>query len=60
MFAGFGLITSRNPTVIVVLFLCALSLAGAVLMIEELNRPLEGFMKVSSAPLRYALAHLGG
>jgi hypothetical protein len=60
MFAGFGLITSRNPTVIVVLFLCALSLAGAVLMIEELNRPLEGFMEVSSAPMRYALAHLGG
>lgn len=60
MFAGFGLITSRNPTVIVVLVLCALSLAGAVLMIEELNRPLEGFMKISSAPMRYALAHLGG
>jgi hypothetical protein len=59
MFAGFGLITAKNPTVIVVLFLCALSLGGAVLMIEELNRPLEGFMKVSSAPLRYALAHLG-
>jgi hypothetical protein len=59
MFAGFGLVTSRNPTVIVTLFLCALSLAGAVLMIEELNRPLEGLMKVSSAPLRYALAHLG-
>jgi len=59
MFAGFGLTTSKNPTVIVVLFLSALSLAGAVLMIEELNRPLEGLMKVSSAPLRYALAHLG-
>ena len=60
MFAGFGLITSNNPTVLVVLFLCALSLAGAVLMIEELNRPLEGFMKVSSAPMRYALTHIGG
>jgi hypothetical protein len=59
MFAGFGLITSKNPTVIVVLFLGALSLAGAVLMIEELNRPLEAFMKISSAPFDYALAHLG-
>jgi hypothetical protein len=59
MFAGFGLITAKNPTVIVVLFLCALSLAGAVLIIEELNRPLEGFMKVSSEPVRYALAHIG-
>ena len=59
MFAGFGLVTAKNPTVIVTLFLCALSLAGAVLMIEELNRPLEGLMKVSGDPMRYALAHLG-
>jgi len=41
------------------LFLCAVSVAGAVLMIEELNQPLQGLMKVSSAPMRYALAHLG-
>jgi hypothetical protein len=59
MFAGFGLVTSKNPTVIVTLFLCAVSLAGAVFMIEELNRPLEGLMKVSGAPIRYALSHLG-
>jgi hypothetical protein len=59
MFAGFGLVTSKNPTVVVALFLCALSLAGAVFMIEELNRPLEGLMRISDAPLRYALTHLG-
>jgi hypothetical protein len=59
MFAGFGLATSRNPTVIVTLFSCAVSLAGTVLMIEELNRPFEGLVRVSSAPLRYALAYLG-
>jgi hypothetical protein len=59
MFAGFGLVTSKNPTVIVTLFLCALSLAGAVFMIEELNQPLEGLMRISGAPVRYALAHLG-
>jgi len=60
MFAGFGLVTSKNPTVIVTLLLGALSLAGAVFMIEELNRPLEGLVKVSGAPLRYALVHMGG
>jgi hypothetical protein len=60
MFAGFGLVTATNRTVIVALFLCALSLAGAVLMIEELSRPLNGLMRVSSAPMRYALEHLGG
>jgi hypothetical protein len=60
MFAGFGLVTAKNRTVIVALFLCSLSLAGAVLMIEELNRPLDGLMRVSGAPMRYALEHLGG
>ena len=28
-------------------------------MIEEMNRPLEGLMKISGAPLRNALTHLG-
>jgi len=60
MFAGFGLVTAKNPTAIVTLALCALSLAGAVLMTEELNEPLTGLMQVSGAPMRYALAHLGG
>jgi hypothetical protein len=59
MFAGFGLVTARNATVLVTLFLGALSVAGAVLLIEELNRPLSGLMRVSSEPMRYALAHLG-
>lgn len=59
MFAGFGLVTARNPTVVVTLFLCALSLAGAIFMIEELNRPLEGLLKISGAPIQYALSHIG-
>jgi hypothetical protein len=59
MFAGFGLVSAWNPTVIVSLFLCALSLAGAVFMIEELNRPLEGLMKISGTPVSYALDHIG-
>jgi hypothetical protein len=59
MFAGFGLVSARNPTVIVTLFLCAVSLAGAVFMIEELNRPLDGLMRISSAPIHYALEHIG-
>jgi hypothetical protein len=60
MFAGFGLVTANNRMVLVTLFLCALSLAGAVFMIEELNRPLEGLMRISSAPIQYALSHIGG
>jgi len=59
LFAGFGLFAPHNPTVIAVLFVCALSVSGAILLILELNTPLEGLIKISSAPLRKALEHLG-
>ena len=59
IFASFGLFAPRNGTVVGTLLLCALSVAGAMLLILEMDRPFEGLMKVSGAPLRYALAHLG-
>ena len=59
IFAGFGLFSPRNATVIAVLLICALSAAGALFLIMELDTPYEGLIKVSSAPLRTALAHLG-
>jgi Protein of unknown function (DUF4239) len=59
LFAGFGLLSARNATVVATLVICALSVSGAIFLIEEMNRPLEGLMKISSAPLRNALDHLG-
>jgi hypothetical protein len=59
VFASHGLHAPRNPTVIIALFLCALSVAGAVLMILELYKPFEGLIQISSAPMRSALAQLG-
>jgi hypothetical protein len=59
IFGSFGLFAPRNATVVVVLFLCALSAAGSIFLILEMNRPFEGVMKISSAPLRYTLSHLG-
>jgi len=59
MYTGFGLVSVRNLTVLVTLFLCALSMGGTVFLIESMNHPIEGVMKVSSAPLSNALAHLG-
>ena len=38
---------------------CALSVAGAVFLILEMDQPFDGSVKISSAPLRYTLAHLG-
>src|SRR5262245_13526756 len=59
LFASFGLFAPRNTTVIAVLGVSALSVAGALLLILEMNEPFQGVVKVSSAPLRYTLAHLG-
>jgi hypothetical protein len=59
LFSSFGLSAPQNGTVIVVLFVCACSMAGAIFLILELNHPLDGFIKVSSAPLRKALLIMG-
>lgn len=59
IFAGLGLLTTKNATVIMVLVVWALSVAGAIFLIEEMSRPFEGSMRISSAPMRSALSHLG-
>ena len=59
LFTSFGLFSPRNETVIAVLFVCALSVAGAVYLIVDLDQPFEGLLQVSSTPLRNALAQLG-
>lgn len=59
LFASFGMFAPRNATVITVLGISALSVAGALFIILEMNTPLEGMIKVSSAPLHKALEHLG-
>jgi hypothetical protein len=59
LFASFGLFSAPNATVITVLVVCALSVAGAVFLIVDLDQPFEGLIQVSSAPLRGALEQLG-
>jgi hypothetical protein len=59
IFFSFGLFSPRNVTVIIVLLVCALSAAGSLFLIQELDRPYGGLITVSSAPLRNALANLG-
>jgi hypothetical protein len=58
-FTSFGLYAPRNATVIAVLFVSAVSVAAAVFLIMELDGPFDGVIKVSSAPIRYALTELG-
>ncbi|UFS71895.1 hypothetical protein LPW11_06795 [Geomonas sp. RF6] len=59
LFAGFGLLSPRNGTAVAVLFVAALSLAGAIFFITEMSTPITGIIKVSRAPLEKALHHLG-
>ena len=59
VFASFGLYAPRNATVIVALFLGALSVGGAILLIMELYAPFAGWIRIPSAPLRAALVQLG-
>ena len=58
-FASFGLYAPRNATVVAVLFVAAVSVAAAVFLVLELDRPLDGFIKVSSKPMEYVLSQLG-
>jgi len=59
LFVGFGLFTRFNATVIAALLLGSLSVAGAVFLILEMNRPYSGVMQISSAPIRHALTQMG-
>jgi hypothetical protein len=59
IFVSFGLYTVPNVTVISSLFVCALSVAGALLLVLEMYTPYRGLIQISNAPLRDVLAHLG-
>jgi hypothetical protein len=59
IFFSFGLFTSPNTTVIVILLVCAMSAASALFLILELDQPYAGIIKISSAPLQNALARIG-
>ena len=45
---------------ITVLLVAALSVSAAIVLILELDNPLDGFITISADPMRNALAHLQG
>jgi hypothetical protein len=59
IFGTFGLFAPRNGTILAVLMMCALSTSAAILLVEELNRPLDGLIGVSLEPIRDTLGRLG-
>lgn len=59
IFLGFGLMAPNNSTVLATLLLCAVSVAAALFLILELDRPFDGMIQISSEPLRKVAASLG-
>ncbi|VVM04370.1 hypothetical protein MAMC_00033 [Methylacidimicrobium cyclopophantes] len=58
LFFGFALFVRLNATIVVAFLTGALSIACALFLILELDHPNRGFMALSSAPLRSALAEM--
>ncbi len=55
LFTCIGLFAPKNITVLVAFIFCAVCFSTAIFLIVELSRPLDGLMKISSAPMRNAL-----
>jgi hypothetical protein len=59
LFVTFGLFAPRNATLITVLLAYALSVSAALFLVIDMNRPLEGIISLSNAPMRKALEIIG-
>ncbi|MGH6792627.1 MAG: DUF4239 domain-containing protein [Methyloceanibacter sp.] len=59
IFLSFGLFAPRNYIVVAALFVAALSVAGSIFLILEMDQPYGGFIKVRPDPLQSALDQLG-
>jgi uncharacterized membrane protein len=58
IFVSFGYNAPRNATVTTAFVLGAAALAGCIFLIVEMDSPFGGLIKVSSVPMRNALAHM--
>jgi hypothetical protein len=59
IFASFCLFAPRNALVVAIMVACALSVSAAIVLILDLDNSYQGVIRLSSAPLRDALAQLG-
>jgi hypothetical protein len=59
IFLSFGLFAPTNRTVVITMIIVSLSVSSALFLILELDRPFDGVIQISSAPIRNALSNLG-
>ena len=57
-FITFGLLSPSNGTIIAMMVVCTLSVAGAMFLILEMNMPLQGMIKVSDESVLKALQYM--
>lgn len=58
IFVSFGLFAPKNGTVISILLVCALSVASAIFLILELDQSFTGVIRISPAPMDFALSQM--
>ncbi len=58
VFASFGLFAPANPTAIVALFLCSIAVSGGIVLIEELDNPGSGVIRLPSDSMRKGLVEI--
>lgn len=58
IFASLGLFAPRNGTFYAVIVVCALSVASALFLIIEMDRPFGGMLRISDGPMDTAILYL--
>jgi hypothetical protein len=58
LFVSFGLFAPRNMLVVIALLVGALSIAGAVVLIVDMDSPFEGMITVAADPMQEAVAKM--
>ena len=58
LFLSFSLFAPPNATVLIALMIAALSVSGGILLILELDRPFDGFIRISNTPMLHTLEDL--
>ena len=58
IFVGFGINAPRNAMVAASFLICAVVIGGAIFLILEMDRPVQGVLQISSWPIRNALAQM--
>jgi hypothetical protein len=56
IFASFGYNAPRNGMMVIILLVCAASVASAIFLVLEIDRPVSGLIRVSSEPIQHALS----